>query len=319
MKEKQESPRRRCLLILIEKIPNAMKLTFLFLVISLLCFTATASAQRVSIALENAKVEKVLAAITNQTGFNVAYSKQVVDVDRRISLNFTNAELSQVLDKLTEGTLLGYEVKGGKIYLFNRTENKPINQQSKKITGQVTDQNGEPIIGANVIVKGSTTGTITDLDGNYSIEASSSDILLISYIGYNTKEIAVKNQSTVDIKLVEDTQNLDEVVVVGYGVQKKVNLTGAVAQVTAKELENRPVSNATQILHIIPHTKPTNSSQSVTRYSGTSMSLILLFSSNICFVLLSRYTILPCTSLISVFTLSNKCLVFPFPLSPTIN
>ena len=177
MKEKQESPRRRCLLILIEKIPNAMKLTFLFLVISLLCFTATASAQRVSIALENAKVEKVLAAMTNQTGFNVAYSKQVVDVDRRISLNFTNAELSQVLDKLTEGTLLGYEVKGGKIYLFNRTENKPINQQSKKITGQVTDQNGEPIIGANVIVKGSTTGTITDLDGNYSIEASSSDIL----------------------------------------------------------------------------------------------------------------------------------------------
>ncbi len=128
------------------------------------------------------------------------------------------------------------------------SENKPINQQSKKITGQVTDQNGEPIIGANVIVKGSTTGTITDLDGNYSIEASSSDILLISYIGYNTKEIAVKNQSTVDIKLVEDTQNLDEVVVVGYGVQKKVNLTGAVAQVTAKELENRPVSNATQIL-----------------------------------------------------------------------
>lgn len=248
MKEKQESPRRRCLLILIEKIPNAMKLTFLFLVISLLSFTATASAQRVSITLENAKVEKVLAAITDQTGFNVAYSKQVVDVDRRVSLNFTNAELTQVLDKLTEGTLLGYEVNGGKIYLFNRIENKPINQQSKKITGQVTDQNGEPIIGANVIVKGSTTGTITDLDGNYSIEASSSDILLISYIGYNTKEIAVKNQSTVDIKLVEDTQNLDEVVVVGYGVQKKVNLTGAVAQVTAKELENRPVSNATQIL-----------------------------------------------------------------------
>ena len=120
MKEKQESPRRRCLLILIEKIPNAMKLTFLFLVISLLSFTATASAQRVSITLENAKVEKVLAAITDQTGFNVAYSKQVVDVDRRVSLNFTNAELTQVLDKLTEGTLLGYEVNGGKIYLFNR-------------------------------------------------------------------------------------------------------------------------------------------------------------------------------------------------------
>ena len=248
MKEKQESPRRRCLLILIEKIPNAMKLTFLFLVISLLSFTATASAQRVSITLENAKVVKVLAAITDQTGFNVAYSKQVVDVDRRVSLNFTNAELTQVLDKLTEGTLLGYEVNGGKIYLFNRIENKPINQQSKKITGQVTDQNGEPIIGANVIVKGSTTGTITDLDGNYSIEASSSDILLISYIGYNTKEIAVKNQSTVDIKLVEDTQNLDEVVVVGYGVQKKVNMTGSISNVKSEELSVIPNTNLSNSL-----------------------------------------------------------------------
>ena len=103
MKEKQESPRRRCLLILIEKIPNAMKLTFLFLVISLLSFTATASAQRVSIVLDNAKVEKVLATITHQTGLSVAYSKQIVDLNRRVSVNFTNAELTNVLDKITEG------------------------------------------------------------------------------------------------------------------------------------------------------------------------------------------------------------------------
>lgn len=111
MKEKQESPRRRCLLILIEKIPNAMKLTFLFLVISLLSFTATASAQRVSIVLDNAKVEKVLATITHQTGLSVAYSKQIVDLNRRVSVNFTNAELTNVLDKITEGTSLSYEVK----------------------------------------------------------------------------------------------------------------------------------------------------------------------------------------------------------------
>ena len=121
MKEKLESPRRRCLLILIEKIPNAMKLAFLFLVLSSLSFTARA--QQVSITLENAKVEKILAAITTQTGFNIAYSNQVVDVNRRISMNFTNAGLTQVLDKLTEGTPLGYEIKNGKIYLFNRIEN----------------------------------------------------------------------------------------------------------------------------------------------------------------------------------------------------
>ena len=164
MKEKQESPRRRCLLILIEKIPNAMKLTFLFLVISLLSFTATASAQRVSIVLDNAKVEKVLATITHQTGLSVAYSKQIVDLNRRVSVNFTNAELTNVLDKITEGTSLSYEVKNGKIYLFEKPLANAVTQQAKKITGVVVDSKGEPIIGANVVEKGTTNGTITDFD-----------------------------------------------------------------------------------------------------------------------------------------------------------
>ena len=173
MKEKQESPRRRCLLILIEKIPNAMKLTFLFLVISLLSFTATASAQRVSIVLDNAKVEKVLATITHQTGLSVAYSKQIVDLNRRVSVNFTNAELTNVLDKITEGTSLSYEVKNGKIYLFEKPIANAVTQQAKKITGVVVDSKGEPIIGANVVEKGTTNGTITDFDGKFILPSLS--------------------------------------------------------------------------------------------------------------------------------------------------
>ena len=181
MKEKQESPRRRCLLILIEKIPNAMKLTFLFLVISLLSFTATASAQRVSIVLDNAKVEKVLATITHQTGLSVAYSKQIVDLNRRVSVNFTNAELTNVLDKITEGTSLSYEVKNGKIYLFEKPIANAVTQQAKKITGVVVDSKGEPIIGANVVEKGTTNGTITDFDGKFILEVSDNATLQFSY------------------------------------------------------------------------------------------------------------------------------------------
>lgn len=249
MKEKQESPRRRCLLILIEKIPNAMKLTFLFLVISLLSFTATASAQRVSIVLDNAKVEKVLATITHQTGLSVAYSKQIVDLNRRVSVNFTNAELTNVLDKITEGTSLSYEVKNGKIYLFEKPIANAVTQQAKKITGVVVDSKGEPIIGANVVEKGTTNGTITDFDGKFILEVSDNATLQFSYIGFMPTTVAIAGQTSLNVRLREDTQALDEVVVVGYGTQKKVNLTGSVSSVKFdEELANRPITDASQAL-----------------------------------------------------------------------
>ena len=110
----------RHLLILIEKIPNAMKLTFLFLVISLLTFTAEASAQRVSISLNNVKVEKVLSAITKQTGLSVAYNKQIVNLDRIVSIQVEDADVAQVLEKLVADTNLSYEIRNNKIYLFKK-------------------------------------------------------------------------------------------------------------------------------------------------------------------------------------------------------
>lgn len=249
MKECHEDPLRRCLLILIAKIPTTMKLTFLFLTLSLLSFTATASAQRVSIALENAKVEKVLAAITEQTGLSVAYSKQVVDVDRKVSLHFTDVELAMVLNKLVEGTTLGYEVKNGKLYLFENQSSKAVPQPSKRITGVITDSKGEPIIGANVVEKGTTNGTITDFDGKFTLEVADNAILQLSYIGFIPTAVTVSGQSSLTVQLKEDTQALDEVVVVGYGTQKKVNLTGAVSSVKFDdELANRPITDASQAL-----------------------------------------------------------------------
>lgn len=123
-----------------------------------------------------------------------------------------------------------------------------ITQQSKKITGVITDDYGEPVIGANVVEKGTLNGAMTDFDGNFSLEVSNGAILSISYIGYLPQEVPVGNQSFLTILLKEDTQTLDEVVVVGFGTQKKVNLTGSVGIATAKELESRPVTNATQAL-----------------------------------------------------------------------
>ena len=113
--------------------------------------------------------------------------------------------------------------------------NVSISQQAKKVTGTVTDAKGEPLLGVNVVVKGTTNGTITDLDGKYSLEVEPNSILVVSYIGYVSQQIPASG-SVVNVTLKEDTQNLDEVVVVGYGTQQKKDITGSVAVVDTKEL-----------------------------------------------------------------------------------
>ena len=117
------------------------------------------------------------------------------------------------------------------------------------VTGTVVDQTGEPVIGVNVLVKGSTNGTITDIDGKFSLKGvSPNSILTVSYIGYKTETVNLNGKKVLQIILKEDSEMLNEVVVVGYGTQKKVNLTGAVTAVSGEELDSRPVSNATQAL-----------------------------------------------------------------------
>ena len=111
-----------------------------------------------------------------------------------------------------------------------------IKQQGKKVTGSVTDSSGEPVIGANVVVKGTTNGTITDVDGKFSLEIPDKAVLVISYIGYLTREVSVNGQSTVSAVLTEDTQALDEVVVVGYGTMRKSDVTGSIGVAKGEEL-----------------------------------------------------------------------------------
>ena len=123
-----------------------------------------------------------------------------------------------------------------------------VQQHVKQITGIVKDANGDPVIGANVVQVGSTNGTITDVDGNYSIVCSDQDDLVFSYVGYATQEIAVKNQKQLNVVLKEDTKVLDEVIVIGYGTTTRKSAVGAVDQVKASLIEDRPVANMTDAL-----------------------------------------------------------------------
>ena len=121
-------------------------------------------------------------------------------------------------------------------------------QQAKTVTGTVTDVSGEPIIGANIRIKGTTTGTITDIDGNFSIEAEPQSVIEVSYIGYLTQETVINNQKSIRFLLKEDTKTLDEVVVIGYGVQKKADLTGSVANINTEKLNTQSNANIGQAL-----------------------------------------------------------------------
>ena len=153
---------------------------------------------------------------------------------------------SKVLDQIFAGTNIGYSVLDKKIILS--AEGKALQQAGKKITGTVLDQNGESVIGANVVVKGTTNGTITDVDGKFTLEVLDDAVLQVTYIGYNPVEVKVGKESVIRIVLREDTQALDEVVVVGYGTQKKVSVTGSIASVSSEDITKVPTSNIAQNL-----------------------------------------------------------------------
>lgn len=229
-----------------------MKLTVVALFTSAFTLFATqASSQstKVSIHANQLPAKEVIAEIEKQTEYLFVYNKNEVNVNRLVSLNVSDKPVSEVLNQMFGNTEVAYQLVGKNISLIKRTiEPEIVQQKTKIITGVVLDQAGEPIIGANVVEKGTTNGTITDVDGKYSLQAPEGAVLQVTYIGYNPSEVKVGKEGVPQIILKEDTQALDEVVVVGYGTQKKLNLTGSVEVIGGDKLEGRPVTTVTQAL-----------------------------------------------------------------------
>lgn len=218
------------------------------LIFSLHAVNSNSQNTRVTVQATNTSLKEVLNTIEKQTDYLFVYNINV-NTNQNVGVNAVNLPVNQVLDNLFKGIGLSYVKEGSYIVVSTVTEKASVNQQKKRVEGTVTDADGEPIIGANVVEKGTTNGTITDLDGKFSLEITPGALLQVSYIGYNTKDITVNsNQSILAINLSEDTQAIDEVVVVAFGTQKKSNLTAAVATVDSKALANRPVANVSQAL-----------------------------------------------------------------------
>lgn len=240
---------------------DAVSLRSLFFVILIqTLFFSVASAnlhvlQNVSVTIkhENAPLSRIISDIEQKTGYSIIVRLNDLDVNDKYSIDEENKSLDQILSALFKGKEVGFEIRDNTISVFkpdNRITQKT--QNKKPLTGRILDELGEPIIGANVVEEGTTNGVITDMDGNFSISVSGNAKIQVSYIGYIPQEIAVANRSTLSILLKEDTQTLEEVVVIGYGTMRKKDLTGSVVQIRPESIANENPKTVQDILRGTP-------------------------------------------------------------------
>jgi len=200
---------------------------------------------KISLQLTDATVQEVLLEIERRSEFYFSYNSSKIDVTRKVSVTTKEKNITDILDELFSGKNVSYEIDDKHIILYRDAASEALpqslqqQQAGKKITGIVEDQSGEPIIGANIILKGTSRGVITDIDGKFDFDVPSGATILISYIGYIPVEINVANNTDFRIQLKEDTQALDEVIVIGYGTTKRKDFTGSV---TSVRMENSPVA-----------------------------------------------------------------------------
>lgn len=205
-----------------------------------------------TVQMNGRSIKDVFSYIEKNSEFIFVYHGSNINLNREVNVDVTNRSVENILQQMFDGTDIEYIINDRQIIIRKKQvaeKSVLVVQQEKKIsiTGNVKDVSGEPLTGVNIVIKGTTIGCITDIDGNFSLtDVPAGAVISISYIGYQTLDIPAK--ATMQIVLKEDSEALDEVVVIGYGVQKKVDLSGAVATVSTKVLENRPVLTVGQAL-----------------------------------------------------------------------
>ncbi|MFN3667472.1 MAG: carboxypeptidase-like regulatory domain-containing protein, partial [Sediminibacterium sp.] len=227
-----------------------MKLTTVFMIIACLQVSAAGFSQKVTIKGENISIQRIFEDIRKQTGFQFLYADDAIKNAKPISLSVRNEKLENVLALCFKDQLLSYTISDKTIVVKRKfpepevtgsVQPEPIAPPDVK--GKVTDNNGTPLADVSVAVKGTTRGTITDAAGNFSIAVAEGDILVFSYVGFNTIEQKVSANGTINISLKPVEKAIDEIVVVGYGTQRKRDLTGSVSSIKGEEVANRPATN----------------------------------------------------------------------------
>lgn len=230
-----------------------MKLSVMILLLTILQSLAGVSYSQtatVSMKLSNSSVKNVLLTIEEQTEYYFLYSSKMIDTGRKVSIDLEKANISQVLDVVFKGTPVSYTIDGRQIVLSS--DDQVINSnsaQQQKVNGTVTDAEGQPLPGVTVVVKGTTTGTVTDVDGNYNIPVpAGNQSLLFSFVGMKSVEVPIAGRNTINLKMEEETVGIDEVVAIAYGTARKKDLTGSISTIKGELISSQSVSTVTKAL-----------------------------------------------------------------------
>ncbi|MDD4193371.1 MAG: SusC/RagA family TonB-linked outer membrane protein, partial [Mangrovibacterium sp.] len=230
-----------------------MKLNFFIMFVAVLQVSANhVSAQKthLDLKMKDASLAKILDAIEDQSGVYFFYNKTQVDENQKADVDFRDLTVEEALTHLSNDLPITYEIVGKNIIIKPRDSNQQVvTQQRKAVSGKVTDPSGAPLPGVTIAVKGTASGTITDASGHFTLsDIPSGATLVFSFVGMKTQEIPIAGKTTINVTMAEEAIGIDEVVAIGYGTMKKVNLTGSISQVNGEKLENRPVTNALSAL-----------------------------------------------------------------------
>lgn len=228
------------------KIVRMMRVTCILLFLTVLQVSAHSYAQRISVQYKNAQLEEVLLNISKQSGFDILYSTQLIQKAKPVSITLKDASLEQVLEECLDGQPFSYTINKKTVTI---TSLPSATKKQTTVKGRVTDNTGQGLPGVSIRIKNASGGAVTDGEGRYTLNLpDGAAILVFSYIGYETQEKAVNNQAEVNVTLVESAQALSDVVIVGYGTQKRTSVTGAVDQISSAAIEGKPAMNTTQAL-----------------------------------------------------------------------
>lgn len=239
----------------------SMNLTMLFLTAGFLNVYASGLSQKITFSDKNVSIETVFSSVKKQSGVVFLYTAPVLKAAKPVTISASDMPLKNFLDEIFKDQPLEYFMDGKTIlvsikpgglsslrHINTAGINNTLSDTSITVRGRVIDPEGEPLVGANVSVKGATTGSRTDANGRYLINVPANGVLVFSYVDFLPKEIAIKDESELDVVLQAIETSMDQVIVVGYGIQKKVNVTGAVGTIDAKDIQNRPISQTSQAL-----------------------------------------------------------------------
>ena len=244
-----------------KKILRTMKLVTLFIIISTFSMAASnafSQSKTLDLNIENGTIKEVLLEIKKQTNVSFLYNNKELNDSERVTLNVRDNSVDNVLSLLLKKQNLVYSVENNVILIYKpetgaRVADKTLQANRRLVKGIITDERGEPIVGATIMEKGTTNGVITDMNGVFTLQIPGNGALLqVTYIGYATQEVTVKNQSDVRIVLKEDLLAVDEVVVVGYGTMRKKDLTGSIMQIRPANIANEKPKTVQDILRGSP-------------------------------------------------------------------